>query len=163
MDGTDNDRTIGASNRGTAKPTSASQAVQPRPNEGALMVAVASGEGSSLRSVSASTATVALGGNITGGGVFDWPTSADQYQLVNIVGQGAFASVWRARIIGNTTSGGEGEKLEGEEGAGEGVQCAIKIMDLEHVNINISGEFRNLSRNINCRSLCWLPALRIGK
>lgn len=66
------------------------------------------------------------------GAPFEWPTSASHYQLINRVGQGAFASVWRAHIINS------GDK--GEAGEEEGVQCAIKIMDLEHVNINISGE-----------------------
>ncbi len=40
-------------------------------------------------------------------------------------------------------SGREGQrakKLQDEDGEGSEVQCAIKIMDLEHVNINISGE-----------------------
>jgi hypothetical protein len=49
------------------------------------------------------------------------------------VGQGAFASVWRARIVDDSR---DTEKVADNEG----VQCAIKIMDLEHVNINISGE-----------------------
>ena len=64
-----------------------------------------------------------------GGGPFEWPTNANHYQFMNRVGQGAFASVWSARII-------DTNQRENDEG----VQCAIKIMDLEHVNINISGE-----------------------
>ncbi|KAL7516351.1 hypothetical protein ACHAWX_001376, partial [Stephanocyclus meneghinianus] len=70
--------------------------------------------------------------NAAGGGAFDWPTSAEHYQLIDRVGQGAFASVWRARLIDNT-----GKTAE-EKACDEGIQCAIKIMDLEHVNINIS-------------------------
>jgi len=74
------------------------------------------------------------------GGTFVWPTSAEYYQLSNRIGQGAFASVWRACI----KKGGAGKKKkqqhEGDSGKASGgeVQCAVKIMDLEHVNINIS-------------------------
>lgn len=81
-----------------------------------------------------STAVAILRENAAGGGTFDWPTSAEHYQLINRVGQGAFASVWRARLIDNT-----GKPVE-EKACDEDIQCAIKIMDLEHVNINISGE-----------------------
>ena len=71
------------------------------------------------------------------GGTFQWPTSADSYSLSERIGQGAFASVWSARI---KTSAGGGESKGEEDGEGQ-VECAIKIMDLEHVNINISGEY----------------------
>lgn len=65
--------------------------------------------------------------------------------------------MWAARIRrgGTTTAGGafvvvdDGHSGDGGAVEGEGVDddddgewCAIKIMDLEHVNINISGEFR---------------------
>jgi serine/threonine protein kinase len=81
-----------------------------------------------------STAAATLRENAASGGAFDWPTSAEHYQLINRVGQGAFASVWRARLIDNTG------KPDEEKAGDEDIQCAIKIMDLEHVNINISGE-----------------------
>ena len=67
-----------------------------------------------------------------------WPTVYNQYELSNRIGQGAFASVWRARIKNTSLSNND------DDGACEQqqqqVECAIKIMDLEHVNINISGE-----------------------
>lgn len=83
-----------------------------------------------------------------GGGAFEWPTNSDNYQLINRIGQGAFASVWRARIIrrSNSRSSISDEDEEGKDNSGrvnktDEIHCAIKIMDLEHVNINISGEF----------------------
>jgi len=48
-----------------------------------------------------------------------WPADFHSYQLLEKVGQGAFASVWRSRCTTN------GDKL-----------CAIKIIDLEHVDSN---------------------------
>ena len=84
------------------------------------------------------------------GGSYQWPTSSEYYELSNRIGQGAFASVWRARTIRNnnkkqlvTSSSGNGEednKKKKDQGQHQQVECAIKIMDLEHVNINISGE-----------------------
>ena len=83
------------------------------------------------------------------GGSYQWPTSSIYYELSNRIGQGAFASVWRARTIRNnkkqlvTSSSGNGEednKKKKDQGQQQQVECAIKIMDLEHVNINISGE-----------------------
>jgi serine/threonine protein kinase len=88
----------------------------------------------------------------TSGGPFEWPTNANHYRLINRVGQGAFASVWRARIVDSST--------ESEDD--EGVQCAIKIMDLEHVNINISGESIFMTLTVfGCEKtrvfvMCWL-------
>ena len=96
------------------------------------------------------TAPPAVGG--AGGGSsssFEWPTNADHYQLINRIGQGAFASVWRARIIRsrNNADDNNNENDEGDNNASaaesnktDEIHCAIKIMDLEHVNINISGE-----------------------
>ena len=88
--------------------------------------------GTSSRSSHAPKATAK-----TSTGPFEWPTSSEHYQLVNRVGQGAFASVWMARIV--TVSNDDDAAVEREE---EVQECAIKIMDLEHVNINISGELR---------------------
>ena len=75
-----------------------------------------------------------------------WPTSSIYYELSNRIGQGAFASVWRARTIRNNnkkqlvSDGEEDNKKKKDQGQQQQVECAIKIMDLEHVNINISGE-----------------------
>ena len=69
-----------------------------------------------------------------------WPTVYNQYELSNRIGQGAFASVWRARIKNTSLSNNDDGACGGEQQQQQ-VECAIKIMDLEHVNINISGEF----------------------
>jgi serine/threonine protein kinase len=119
MDDTSNDRTIGRTN---VAPRTAAPTVQPttvlqhHPSSQPTAAAVERPQTSKASG---------------GGGPFEWPTNASHYQLINRVGQGAFASVWKARIIDSS----KGEDNE------DGVQCAIKIMDLEHVNINISGEF----------------------
>lgn len=116
MDDTSNDRTIGRTN---VAPRAAAAAVQPS------MSAPQQIQSSQPAPPPAPAAPTAPGSP------FEWPTNASHYQLINRVGQGAFASVWRARIV---------DSSRGEEDE-EGVQCAIKIMDLEHVNINISGEW----------------------
>jgi hypothetical protein len=86
---------------------------------------------------------------------FQWPTSADCYELGNRIGRGAFASVFAARIRRRTNATVVVEEEEEEEEGRqrrdhadarlggkdeEDVECAVKIIDLEHVNINISGE-----------------------
>ena len=86
------------------------------------------------------------------GGSYQWPTSSEYYELSNRIGQGAFASVWRARTMKHnnhlkkqlvSTGGGsiDGDDNKKDQGQQEVTECAIKIMDLEHVNINISGEY----------------------
>ena len=38
------------------------------------------------------------------GGSYQWPTSSEYYELSNRIGQGAFASVWRARTMNNNNN-----------------------------------------------------------
>jgi serine/threonine-protein kinase OSR1/STK39 len=52
----------------------------------------------------------------------EWPTNPLAYDLIGKIGQGAFASVWRAK----TTA----DELER--------QCAIKVLNLDHVDSNLS-------------------------
>jgi len=135
----DNDKTIGRTNARQGASASSSGAAS-------AATSTASGgqqhgqqppashpAGTSSRSSHAPKATAK-----TSTGPFEWPTSSEHYQLVNRVGQGAFASVWMARIV--TVSNDDDAAVEREE---EVQECAIKIMDLEHVNINISGEFNS--------------------
>ena len=82
-----------------------------------------------------------------------WPTSYNQYELSNRIGQGAFASVWRARIK-NPSNNKDDDGACDEQQQQQQVECAIKIMDLEHVNINISGEFFVLCSGYVC--IVWL-------
>jgi hypothetical protein len=65
-----------------------------------------------------------------------WPTSAESYILGARIGRGAFASVYAARIKKR-----RGVLLNEEMTDINRADCAIKIMDLEHVNININGKF----------------------
>lgn len=51
---------------------------------------------------------------------FDWPTDPSLYELCGKIGQGAFASVWKA----TTTS--------------ERRECAIKVLNLDHVDSNLN-------------------------
>lgn len=94
-----------------------------------------------------------------------WPVDHNSYRILGKVGQGAFASVWRAECIFDKTIEGETQAgvgelevananttaanlnhEEGEEGkAGDSSSevtelCAIKVLDLEHVDTNFSGE-----------------------
>lgn len=50
----------------------------------------------------------------------EWPTEPAAYDLIGKIGQGAFASVWRAH-----------SKADGRE-------CAIKVLNLDHVDSNLS-------------------------
>ena len=96
-------------------------------------LSVASSSASASTSASSAPPPPAATVTVTSpGGTFQWPTSAEYYQLSNRIGQGAFASVWGARI----KSGGKKQQAA----LADEVECAVKIMDLEHVNINISGE-----------------------
>ncbi|KAL3817284.1 hypothetical protein ACHAXA_003205 [Cyclostephanos tholiformis] len=81
--------------------------------------------------------------------LFQWPTNPSCYELGNCIGRGAFASVWAARIRRRTNvvvvqeeeEEGRRDDTDGQSGGDDeddDVECAIKIMDLEHVNINIS-------------------------
>ena len=88
-----------------------------------------------------------------------WPADPSNYTLLGKVGQGAFASVWRAQCQCSASSeldagsGGEGDDDDGKESAANADVnvdvtagqrrrrfCAIKIMDLEHVDTNFVGE-----------------------
>jgi serine/threonine-protein kinase OSR1/STK39 len=51
----------------------------------------------------------------------EWPSEAARYDLVGKIGQGAFASVWRAGLK---------EKQDQE--------CAIKVLNLDHVDSNLA-------------------------
>ena len=52
--------------------------------------------------------------------VAEWPTDPSHYELVGKVGQGAFATVWRA-------STAESKHV-----------CAIKVLNLDHVDSNLA-------------------------
>ena len=85
-----------------------------------------------------------------------WPVDYNSYTILGKVGQGAFASVWRAECVfdktveDETQTGGNlevspvtanHEKGEGGSSAEDRELCAIKVLDLEHVDTNFSGEW----------------------
>lgn len=140
-DAASNDKTIGRTNRSsptrTVRPTVV-ESVSPSKDTNADKYPLSTGEAPHKPTAEPPLVYKTTVGSSSKGGSFEWPTNADHYQLINRIGQGAFASVWRARIrrqIKNDDDGGA-EKEETAE-----IHCAIKIMDLEHVNINISGEY----------------------
>jgi serine/threonine-protein kinase OSR1/STK39 len=81
----------------------------------------------------------------------DWPTDAKQYHLTGKIGQGAFASVWRATTTvkfpsdtttnaTTTTSNTVGSTTDSDGHTKEPKQqeCAIKVLNLDHVDSNLS-------------------------
>lgn len=51
--------------------------------------------------------------------VDEWTADATLYELVGKIGQGAFSTVWRAR-------------------SADGRECAVKVLNLDHVDTNLS-------------------------
>ena len=92
--------------------------------------------------------------------VVEWPTEATQYELSGKIGTGAFATVWGAtttctvinsnnNIIEGGGGGGGGGGPQEEDNKDkqdeptttqemEGCECAIKILNLDHVDSNLS-------------------------
>jgi serine/threonine-protein kinase OSR1/STK39 len=79
----------------------------------------------------------------------EWPTDATQYELSGKIGSGAFATVWRAtttcsiivddgheRAITATPPTSADDEEEGQKKKEE--ECAIKILNLDHVDSNLS-------------------------
>lgn len=67
----------------------------------------------------------------------EWPTDPSQYEWIGKIGQGAFASVWRAC----TTVSIENEKImtsSVDEKRKKKQECAIKVLNLDHVDSNLS-------------------------
>lgn len=75
----------------------------------------------------------------------EWPTDPSQFQLKTKIGHGAFASVWRAST--SVTIAKSGDDVVGEndqsysqepESNQMPVECAIKVLNLDHVDSNLS-------------------------
>ena len=79
----------------------------------------------------AATAAEAVPAAAAAAAVPEWPTDPSHYELVGKVGQGAFATVWRA----STT---ESKHV-----------CAIKVLNLDHVDSNLA-EIRLEVRGDDC-------------
>lgn len=72
----------------------------------------------------------------------EWPNDATQYDFVGKVGQGAFASVWRAsaksKTLGSNTQVDNDTNANADASEDQQNQCAIKVLNLDHVDSNLS-------------------------
>jgi serine/threonine-protein kinase OSR1/STK39 len=73
--------------------------------------------------------------------VVEWPTDSTQYHLTGKIGQGAFASVWRATTSVTFSSAAacaiaDGDSDNNKEQKQQ--ECAIKVLNLDHVDSNLS-------------------------
>lgn len=73
----------------------------------------------------------------------DWPTDASQYELTGKIGQGAFASVWRAattiaRISAPTVTPAPDEHDPHQDDHPDRQECAIKVLNLDNIDSNLS-------------------------
>ena len=100
-------------------------------------VGVGSGGSSMDRAESSAGSGTGGGGVGVGGGgeLAPWPTGADGYKLDRIIGNGAFATVWKAFC------------------PARGVHVAVKVMDLE----NVTHSFEDIRQEVRTfRSACTL-------
>lgn len=77
----------------------------------------------------------------------EWPTDPSQFELKTKIGHGAFATVWRASTTvvsfathpkgsdGNDDGSSNNEEREKRQVS---VECAIKVLNLDHVDSNLS-------------------------
>jgi len=80
--------------------------------------------------------------------LIEWPTDPSQFELKTKIGHGAFASVWRASttVVSTAAQAKNDDNLEDEKSANENqevkseiaVECAIKVLNLDHVDSNLS-------------------------
>jgi len=77
--------------------------------------------------------------------VHQWPTDAKAYELISKIGQGAFATVYRAKCLPmslhkplSTNNRTDDESSTITEEGGRNQYCAIKVLDLEHFDTNLS-------------------------
>ncbi|CAN0233871.1 unnamed protein product [Ascophyllum nodosum] len=100
-------------------------------------VGVGSGGSSMDRAESSAGSGTGGGGVGVGGGgeLAPWPTGADGYKLDRIIGNGAFATVWKAFC------------------PARGVHVAVKVMDLE----NVTHSFEDIRQEVAVMRMCNHP------
>lgn len=67
----------------------------------------------------------------------DWPADPSLYQLISKIGQGAFATVWKAHRLMSRTSNAELEPPPSSM-----VTCAVKVLNLDHADSSNLAEIR---------------------
>jgi serine/threonine-protein kinase OSR1/STK39 len=63
----------------------------------------------------------------------EWPTDPNLYDLVGKIGQGAFATVWKARITTPATTQDADANVKTTT-----TVCAVKVLNLDHVDTNLA-------------------------
>jgi serine/threonine-protein kinase OSR1/STK39 len=65
----------------------------------------------------------------------EWPTDPNLYDLVGKIGQGAFATVWKARITTPATTQDANANANVKTTT---TVCAVKVLNLDHVDTNLA-------------------------
>jgi serine/threonine-protein kinase OSR1/STK39 len=65
----------------------------------------------------------------------EWPTDPNSYDLIGKIGQGAFATVWKARI---TTPATAASTQDANANVSTTAVCAVKVLNLDHVDTNLA-------------------------
>jgi len=70
----------------------------------------------------------------------EWPTDPSQFRLKTKIGHGAFASVWRASttVVSLAKDESDANQQQEPEKREIPVECAIKVLNLDHVDSNLS-------------------------
>ena len=70
----------------------------------------------------------------------EWPTDPSQFRLKTKIGHGAFASVWRASttVVSLAKDESDANQQQEPEKRERPVECAIKVLNLDHVDSNLS-------------------------
>jgi serine/threonine-protein kinase OSR1/STK39 len=72
----------------------------------------------------------------------EWPTDPNSYDLIGKIGQGAFATVWKAQLTNTTTTTTDTTTTSQDASANASVNtaavCAVKVLNLDHVDTNLA-------------------------
>ena len=68
----------------------------------------------------------------------EWPADPSLYQLLGKIGQGAFATVWKASRIAVKQNEHDGGNSNNEADASATTDCAVKVLNLDHADTNLA-------------------------